>query len=81
MAGAGVKAGTAYGQSDTWAWKAAEGQAYCYDLHATILHLMGVDHEKLTARHNGIGPNLEDAIGRIAEQVANYFAYRDSAIK
>jgi len=34
-----------------------------------------------TARHNGIGPNLEDAIGRIAEQVANFFAYRESGIK
>ena len=48
LAGAGIKGGVAYGESDEWAWQAADGQTYCYDLHATILHLLGIDHERLT---------------------------------
>src|SRR5436190_13603554 len=60
LAGAGVKAGTAFGESDEWAWKSARNTTYCYDLHATILHLMGVNHEKLTYRHNGIDRRLTD---------------------
>ena len=44
LAGAGVKGGVAHGESDAWSWRAAEGKTYCYDLHATILHLMGIDH-------------------------------------
>ena len=44
LAGAGIKGGAAHGESDPWAWRAATGQTYCYDLHATILHLMGIDH-------------------------------------
>ena len=44
LAGAGIKGGAAHGESDPWGWKAAEGQTYCYDLHATILHLLGIDH-------------------------------------
>ena len=47
LAGAGVKGGVAHGESDPWSWRAAEGKTYCYDLHATILHLMGIDHTKL----------------------------------
>ena len=53
LAGAGVKPGVAHGESDQWSWKAQSGKTYCYDLHATILHLLGIDHEKLTFRHNG----------------------------
>src|SRR5438132_10422402 len=45
LAGAGVKAGVAHGESDAWSWRAADGKAYCYDLHATILHRMGIDPE------------------------------------
>ena len=69
MAGAGLKAGTAYGKSDEWAWRAAEGQTYCYDLHATILHLMGINHEKLTVRHNGIDRRLTDVHGKVIKEV------------
>jgi len=60
LAGAGVKPGVAYGSSDDWSWRAADGKAYCYDLHATILHLMGIDHEKLTVRHDGTDRRLTD---------------------
>ncbi|HYG73650.1 MAG TPA: DUF1501 domain-containing protein [Planctomycetota bacterium] len=69
MAGAGVKGGVAYGQSDEWSWKAAEGKTYCYDLHATILHLMGIDHEKLSYRHNGIDRRLTDVHGHVIKAV------------
>ena len=44
LTGAGIKGGVAHGESDPWSWQAATDQTYCYDLHATILHLMGIDH-------------------------------------
>ena len=69
LAGAGVKAGVAYGESDPWGWKAASGGAYCYDLHATILHLLGIDHTRLTFRHNGIDRRLTDVHGHVIQEV------------
>jgi hypothetical protein len=69
MAGAGVKAGTAYGQSDELGFKAAEGITYCYDLHATILHLMGIDHTKLTFRTSGVDRRLTDVHGHVVSGV------------
>ena len=42
---------------------------YCYDLHATILHLLGIDHEKLTFRHNGIDRRLTDVHGHVIEEI------------
>ncbi len=65
MAGAGLKPGMSYGQSDDWGYKTAEGKTYCYDLHATILHLMGIDHEKLSVRQNGIDRRLTDVHGHV----------------
>jgi len=56
------------GQSDEWAWRAQE-PSYCYDLHATILHLMGIDHTKLTFRHNGIDRRLTDVHGHVIEAI------------
>ena len=69
MAGAGIKAGTSYGQSDDWGYQTAEGKTYCYDLHATILHLLGIDHERLTFRQNGIDRRLTDVHGHVIEEV------------
>jgi len=69
FAGAGVKAGTAHGQSDEWSWKAAEGATTCYDFHATILHLLGINHEKLTFRHSGIDRRLTDVHGHVIKEV------------
>jgi hypothetical protein len=69
LAGAGVKGGVAHGQSDDWSWRAAENQTYCYDLHATILHLLGIDHEKLIVRHNGIDRRLTDVHGHVVREV------------
>jgi hypothetical protein len=69
MAGGGVKGGVAYGESDEWSWKAARNGATTYDFHATALHLLGIDHEKLTFRHNGADRRLTDVHGEIIEDV------------
>jgi hypothetical protein len=69
LAGAGVKGGVAYGESDEFSYQAADGKAYCYDLHATILHLLGLDHEKLTFYHNGSNRRLTDVHGHVIEDV------------
>lgn len=69
MAGAGIKPGTAYGQSDEWGYQTAEGKTYCYDLHATILHLLGIDHKKLTYLSNGINRRLTDVHGHVINEI------------
>jgi hypothetical protein len=69
LAGGGVRGGVAHGQSDDWSWKAAENQTYCYDLHATILHLLGINHERLTFRHNGIDRRLTDVHGSVIHEI------------
>ncbi|MFO0891672.1 MAG: DUF1501 domain-containing protein [Isosphaeraceae bacterium] len=69
LAGAGIRGGLSHGQSDPWSWKAAEGQTYCYDLHATVLHLLGIDHRRLTFRHNGIDRRLTDVHGRVISEI------------
>lgn len=63
--GAGIKQGVSYGRSDDWGYQTAENETYCYDLHATILHLLGVDHERLSVRQNGIDRRLTDVHGRV----------------
>ena len=68
LAGGGLKPGVAFGQSDEWAWKAIN-PIYCYDLHATVLHLLGIDHEKLSFRHNGIDRRLTDVHGHVIKEV------------
>ncbi len=69
MAGAGVRGGVTYGQSDEWAWKAASNQTYCYDVHATLLHLLGIDHEQLTFRYNGSNRRLTDVHGHVIHEI------------
>jgi hypothetical protein len=64
LAGAGIKAGVAHGESDEWGWK-SRVPIWCYDLHATILHLLGIDHTKLTFRHNGSNRRLTDVHGEV----------------
>lgn len=68
IAGAGVKPGVAYGESDQWSWK-AQKPTYCYDLHATILHLLGIDHERLTFRNNGSNRRLTDVHGSVISEL------------
>ncbi len=69
LAGGGIKGGVTYGASDEWSFRAAEKPAYCYDVHATILHLLGIDHEKLTFRHNGIDRRLTDVHGHVIHDI------------
>ena len=69
LAGAGIKPGVAYGQSDDLGFKAMDGVTYCYDLHATILHLLGIDHTKLTFRTAGIDRRLTDVHGHVVHEI------------
>tara|TARA_R110002049_G_scaffold46487_1_gene135118 strand:- start:57883 stop:59268 length:1386 start_codon:yes stop_codon:yes gene_type:complete len=65
MAGGGVKAGTVYGATDEWGYKAIENRLEMHDLHATMLHLMGVDHTRSTFRFGGRDMRLTDVKGHV----------------
>jgi hypothetical protein len=69
LAGGGIKGGVTYGASDEWSYRAVEHETYCYDLHATVLHLLGIDHTRLTFRHNGIDRRLTDVHGEVIEAI------------
>jgi hypothetical protein len=69
MAGGGVKGGFHYGATDDFGYKAVEKKVGVNDLHATILHLLGIDHEKLTYRHNGRDFRLTDVGGTVISDV------------
>ncbi|MGE0609634.1 MAG: DUF1501 domain-containing protein, partial [Pirellulales bacterium] len=69
MAGAGLKPGTSYGTSDEFGYKPAENPTTVYDVHATILHLLGLDHTRLSYYHNGIQRRLTDVHGHVIEDV------------
>ena len=69
MAGGGIRGGTAYGSTDELGFKAAENPAYSYELHATALHLLGLDHEKLSYYHNGIQRRLTDVHGHVLQEI------------
>lgn len=69
LAGAGVAAGCSHGKTDEFGYQGSEGQTYCYDLHATILHLLGVDHKQLTFPHNGINRRLTDVQGDVIHEI------------
>lgn len=69
MAGAGVKRGYSHGATDDFGYAAAESPATIYDLHATLLHLLGLDHERLSFYHNGIERRLTDVHGHVIEPV------------
>ena len=69
LAGAGVKAGFSYGATDEFGYKAVENAATVYDFHATILHLLGLDHERLSFYHNGIERRLTDVHGHVISDV------------
>ena len=65
MAGGGVKPGTQFGSTDEYGYYAAENKVHFHDLHATILHLLGIDHEKLTYRYAGRDFRLTDVHGEV----------------
>ena len=58
-----------YGESDPWGYQAAQGKTYCYDLHATVLHLLGIDHQRLTVRQDGIDRRLTDVHGHVVREI------------
>lgn len=69
MAGAGIKGGISYGETDEFGFKAAVDRVHVHDIHATILHLMGIDHELLTFFHQGRKESLTDVHGRVIEGI------------
>ena len=69
MAGAGLKHGISYGATDELGCKAVESPVTLYDFHATILHLLGLDHTQLTWYHNGLQRRLTDVHGQILKSV------------
>jgi uncharacterized protein (DUF1501 family) len=69
MAGGGVRGGTVYGATDEFGFRAVEKRASVHDLHATILHLLGFDHEQLTYRHAGRDFRLTDVFGNVMREI------------
>jgi hypothetical protein len=69
MAGGGVKRGHIHGATDEFGWNAIEDRVHVHDLHATILHLMGIDHEKLTYRYSGRDFRLTDVHGEVVKGI------------
>jgi hypothetical protein len=67
MAGGGVKGGLTYGATDEFGWHSTENRVHIHDLHATILHLMGIDHTKLTYRYSGRDYRLTDVSGEVVK--------------
>ncbi len=69
MAGAGLKHGLAYGATDDIGWKTVDKPVHWYDYHATVLHLLGIDHERLTYYHNGIKRRLTNVHGEVLTDI------------
>jgi hypothetical protein len=69
LAGGGVKGGTIYGATDEYGYKVVEGKTTIYDLHATMLHLLGLDHKRLTFRFSGRDMRLTDVHGELISSV------------
>jgi hypothetical protein len=69
MAGGGMKGGLAYGVSDDYGIAVVKDRVHVHDFHATILHLLGLEHERLTFRHAGRDYRLTDVHGRVVNEV------------
>ena len=69
MAGAGLKPGVTFGETDELGWKSVRDQVHWYDFHATVLHLLGMNHERLTFYHNGIERRLTNVHGNVVKGV------------
>jgi hypothetical protein len=69
MAGGGVRGGMTYGATDEYGWHSVQDKVHVHDLHATILHLMGFDHERLTYRHGGRDYRLTDVHGHVVHEI------------
>ena len=68
LAGGGVKGGTVYGATDEFGFKAVDKPVHVHDLQATMLHILGLDHTKLTYRHSGRDFRLTDVHGRVIQE-------------
>lgn len=69
LAGGGIKGGMSHGESDDFGWKAVTHPHYCYDLHATALHVLGIEHTKLSFYQNGIPRRLTDVHGEVIPEL------------
>ena len=69
MAGGGVKGGTSYGESDELGHYVGRDPVHINDFHATILHLLGLDHERLTYKYNGRRMRLTDVAGKVIHEL------------
>ncbi len=69
LAGGGIKGGMVHGATDEFGWHAVENRVHVHDLHATILHLMGIDHEKLTYHYGGRNYRLTDVSGNVVKAI------------
>lgn len=71
LCGGGIRGGVTYGESDQWGYKPLDREhpTKVYDIHATILHLLGIDHTQLTVRHNGIDRRLTDVHGHVINEL------------
>jgi hypothetical protein len=69
LAGGGIKGGMTYGATDEFGYRAVEDRVHVHDLHATILHLLGLDHERLTYRYAGRDFRLTDVEGRVVREI------------
>jgi len=69
FAGGGVRGGTVHGETDDFGLRAAVDRVHIHDLHATILHLLGIDHERLTFFHHGREERLTDVAGRVVREI------------
>ncbi|MEY5015346.1 MAG: hypothetical protein RIS92_1704 [Verrucomicrobiota bacterium] len=69
MAGGGIRPGLTYGETDHLGYRVVSGRIHIHDLHATLLHLLGIDHLKLTARHLGRDYRLTDVYGEIVREI------------
>jgi len=69
LAGGGVRGGMTHGETDDFGFRAVQNKVHIHDLHATILHLLGIDHEKLTYRYSGRDFRLTDVHGRVLQEI------------
>ena len=69
LAGGGIKGGISYGETDELGYNAVENIVHVHDLHATMLHLLGIDHERLTYRFQGRDFRLTDVAGEVVQPI------------
>ena len=69
MAGGGIKPGVVYGETDEFGYNIVKDPVHVHDLHATVLNRLGLDHEKLTFRHQGRRYRLTDVAGKVVKDI------------